>query len=117
MPKRKVKETKAKKISLRCSLRDLRHDCQLGQPVRFGSIDYMVVITTNHEVGLINDKKNIKIIPWFIWKKRKKKAKNPNFFIWDKEVRRIIKFHSKQIAKRLKSIKRTPIIKRMPVKQ
>ena len=121
-----MKSIEIKRSSLKCFRRDRKQDCYLGKPIRFGLKDYMVVITTDYEVGLIDSKKNIEIISWLIWKKRKKIAKNPNFFIWDNEIRRIVKYHSKQITKKLRkmkvikrtpAIRRTPTVKRTPVKQ
>lgn len=116
-----------KKIAnMKITMRDNSYSCGIGMRVIINEKNYMVIITTNTGLCLIDKDKNIIQMKWDEWQKAKKCESKDNFCVWDstviKKMNKIIKEIKRKNIKReplTKKIVRTPVMKivRTPMKK
>ena len=100
--------------------RDNEHFCKAGMVIRIKLTKYMVIITFNSGIYLVNEKKKVRYMTWKKWSITKKEICREQFCIWDAEVKAKVIEITKKIRKdAIKNIKRTPIKKfvRTPIKK
>ncbi len=104
--------------SYKCSVRDLEHGCNLGENFKINDNIYMVIITYENGVVLLNEKIKTKRVSWKTWDKYNKKTTNKTIS-WNNEIKEIIKSELSELRKiyKKKKIKRTPFVKRTPIRR
>jgi hypothetical protein len=121
--KDKARLTKEKKSRiLKATMRDKTHSCYTGMRVIINGVKYIIIITLHSGLYLLDCEKKTKYMKWKEWNSTKKLPCDESFCIWDDEV----KFKIKNIIKKINlkpkrtpvvKIKRTPAIKRTPIKK
>lgn len=114
------KQRRKRKIAYKCLIRDERNNCSVGMVLLVKKKLWVIGITTSLFVYLLDKKGNHLKITWREWKRFVKYEVFAIELLWNKRIKnKILKLLKKidKINQKKKKVKRTPAIKKTPVRR
>ena len=115
-----IERTEKRVASMKATERDRNFGCRVGMPVELNNKTYFVIVTTKHNIYLIDKNKKVKQLSWSKWKKKLKFEIDNVFCVWnDDVVDKICEIvaKNKKREKKARKVNRKPRIKRTPMKK